>query len=232
MMRTARPPQPPSPGAARVRMRMRKAQISHYLWALSVRGREFGLNTLLAAKMPPWRSKLLVALLGLAFAMLLGRAFYLATNPLSRISANLVVANQPQDSLAALVKQAARLSQLSKNIESLSINSLRGAMEDSVAAAERAAVDFNAQSTAWSELRGKIKNDSSTYDALRAQLADLQRMQKDEIVRLKKLLDEAQRPSIFADAWSLFLSFLIGVLGSLLASGLYEAWRERRKRVA
>jgi len=213
-------------------MRRRKAEVSHFLWAITVRGRDFGRNALLAARVPPWRSTFLVVLLGIGFSLMIGRAFFSATNPLNRITANLVVANQPQDSLAALVTQANRLSLLSKNIESLSINSLKAAMDDSVVAAQRAAIDFNAQSNAWSELRGKIKDDSSTYESLRVQLADLQRMQKDEIVRLKTLLDEAQRPSIFADAFNLFLSFFVGVLSSLLASGLYEKWQARRRSAA
>jgi hypothetical protein len=228
-MRTNHRSQLASIGSARARTRRRKKEVSRLLWNLALKGRDLGRNALLAARMPPWRSKFLIALLGVCFAVLLGRAFFLATNPLNRLRANLVVANQPQDSLSALVQQATKLSALSQNIESVSISSLRAAMEDSVATAQRAALDFNAQSNAWSELRGKIKDDSSTYESLRAQLADLQRMQKEEVVRLKSLLDEAQRPSIFADAFNLFLSFFVGVLSSLIASGLYEKWQTRRR---
>ena len=44
--------------------------------ALSPRGVNYATSPLLAAKTPPWRSRFLVALVGLAFAGLLGRAVY------------------------------------------------------------------------------------------------------------------------------------------------------------
>jgi cell division protein FtsI (penicillin-binding protein 3) len=44
--------------------------------AASVRSFNYSTSPLLAAPTPPWRSKLLVALVGLGFALLLGRAVY------------------------------------------------------------------------------------------------------------------------------------------------------------
>ena len=44
--------------------------------AASVRSVNYSTSPLLAAPTPPWRSKLLVALVGLGFALLLGRAVY------------------------------------------------------------------------------------------------------------------------------------------------------------
>ncbi len=163
-------------------------------------------NALIASKVPPWRSRFVLALIGLAFIGLLGRAYFLATNPLIQLRAAMAVANAPQDSLVSLARESARLEQISKNLDSMSINAIKQALQDSIAVAERAALDFNAQSKAWSDLRGKIRQDSSTYDALRNDLATLQSIQRGEILRLKQMLEEAQRPSIFADAWNLALS--------------------------
>src|SRR4029079_12753807 len=42
----------------------------------SMRSIKYSTSPLLAAPTPPWRSKLLVALVGLGFAVLLGRAIY------------------------------------------------------------------------------------------------------------------------------------------------------------
>ncbi|MDQ6684062.1 MAG: penicillin-binding protein 2, partial [Pseudomonadota bacterium] len=44
--------------------------------AVSVRSVNYATSPLLAAPTPPWRSKLLVGLVGLAFCLLLGRAVY------------------------------------------------------------------------------------------------------------------------------------------------------------
>jgi len=209
-------------------LEIQESQISYWLRAVATQGREFQQNALIAARIPAWRSKFLVAMIGFLFCGLLGQAFFVATNPLLKMQAQMVTANLPMDSLTMLVYQTDRLNQLTKKIDNVSVAALRSAMEESVRAANLAAVDFRAQSNAWSDLRGKIKDDTSTYDALRAQLAEVQRLQKDEIVRLKQMLDDAQRPSILADAWNLFLSFVLGVVGSFLASGLYERWRARR----
>ena len=45
--------------------------------ATSVRNLNYATSPLLASKTPPWRSRLLVALVGLAFAVLVGRAVYI-----------------------------------------------------------------------------------------------------------------------------------------------------------
>lgn len=182
-------------------------------------------NTLKSAQVPPVRLRSIILLFGLAFSTLLGRAYYLATNPLLQLRAAMVVANAPQDSLVALARESARLEQVSKNLDSMSINAIKQALKDASSVAVRAALDFNAQSRAWSDLRGKIRQDSSTYDALRNDLATLQSIQREEIMRLKEMLDKAQRPSIFVDVWNLALSFILGVLSSLVASTMYERWR-------
>jgi hypothetical protein len=202
--------------------------VSRQLGYLAARASYAAQSAIGAVSIPAWRSKFVVIVFGLLFSALLGRAFYLATNPLNRLRSAMVVANAPQDSLVALVREAERLKQLSSNIESLSISQLKAELQNSISVAQRAALEFNAQSQAWSDLRGKIKEDSTTYNALRADLAKLQELQQGEILRLKKMLDEAQRPSIFADAWNLGLSFALGVLSSILASWLYEAWKGRQ----
>jgi hypothetical protein len=216
-------------GTQRVQLRKRRSEIAARLAA-------FGRAAAAIPKMAhavylretEWRYRLVVTLFALSFLTLAGRGYYLATSPFIRTKANLVVLNTEQSSVAALVSQTEQLRLLTNNVERASLADIRAALEKTVTVANRAALDFQGQFEAWSELRGKIKQDSSTYDALRAQLSDLQKLQQGEILRLKEALDAAQKPSIFADVFNLSLSFVLGVLSSILASALYEGWRRRR----
>lgn len=218
-----------SVGNAKARARRRKKQLSAALFERAAgRAPEACNSEVIVSRVPLWRPKLIVVIFAFAFTTVAARAFFLATNPINQLRATMVAANSPQDSLAALVRQADQLESLSQNIEAISIATLRQAMNDSVAAAQRAALDFDSQSKAWSELRGKIKNDSSTYDQLRKDLYELKKMQSEEIVRLKTLLDEAQRPSLFADIWNLVFSFALGIGSSVFASALYDKLKRPR----
>lgn len=179
---------------------------------------------------PIWRSRLLVTIFAIGFVFMLGRAYYLATSPDIKMKAQMLAANLPLDALSALVYQSDRLSALSQDIDSVSVSTLRSAISDTAKAANSAAKEFRSRSQAWSELRGKIKNDQSTYDSLRSELEQVQKLQRGELIKLKKMLDEAQKPSIFADTINLTISFLLGVVGSILATWLYESWKGKKWR--
>ncbi len=173
-----------------------------------------------------WRSRVVVVALMLGFVALTARLIYLTTDAGLKLRAAVFVANSPQSALNQLVKETADLTRLADDIETMSIGDIRRRLRSSIAVADRAAVEFEAQSKAWSYVRGRIKEDSSTYDALRKDLAESQRLQEDEVRRLKRLLDDAQKPSLIADTWNLALSFFLGFLSSLLASAMYEKWKK------
>lgn len=221
-----------SPGSAKVRAKRRKRQISERMSDIPPQRISVEEAPVAALRSQGWRSRFIVVIFGLLFAVLVGRAFFLATNPLMKLRAAMFTANSPQNALFELAQETAKLHQLSASLESMSINQLRETIQQSAAVAQRAALEFSAQSRAWSELRGRIREDSSTYEALRADLARLQSLQQQEIVGLKRMLDEAQRPSIFADALNLSLSFSPGVLSSILASWMYERWGKHQSSTA
>jgi len=180
------------------------------------------------AVLPSWMSHFLLSLFAIGFALMIGRAYCLATDQDNRLRAQLISANLPLDALSELVYQSDKLTSISENIESVSVAALRISISDTAKAASNAAEEFRARSKAWSELRGKIKNDQSTYDNLRSDISQVQALQKDEVIKLKKMLDEAQRPSIFADAFNMTLSFILGILGSIISSWLYESWKGKK----
>lgn len=182
-----------------------------------------------ALKVFSWRTRVVVVALMLGFVALTARLIYLTIDAGLKLRAAVFVANSPQSALNQLVKETADLTRLADDIETMSIGDIRRRLRSSIAVADRAAVEFEAQSKAWSYVRGRIKEDSSTYDALRKDLAESQRLQEDEVRRLKRLLDDAQKPSLIADTWNLALSFFLGFLSSLLASAMYEKWKEPRR---
>jgi hypothetical protein len=219
-------------GAARAAMKRRREEVAAKMRDWASQARNLSESQLAFIRQNAFRTKMLVVIFSLLFSALAGRAYYLATDSFIRSKADMVLLNTELSSASALARESERLSRLASRLENVSLGELREILANAASLAERASRDFKAQYSSWSALRGKIKEDSSTYESLRVQLAELQRLQNEEILRLKQMLDAAQKPSIFADAMNLTLSFALGVLSSLLASGVYTWWQERRARAA
>lgn len=221
-----------SPGLARANARKRKKEIAERFRYLMHFARPCSESHLAFFQQNVRRARLLVWAFAILFVTLCARGYYLATDSSIRAKADLVLLNSELSSVVALARESERLGRLASRLEDLSLSELRNVLSDASILAERASRDFQAQYASWSNLRGRIREDSSTYEALRAQLAELQRLQNEEIVRLKQMLDAAQEPSIYADVVNLLLSFSLGILSSLLASGLYTWWKSRGSSTA
>ena len=174
------------------------------------------------------RSKVLAVVAGLLMMILLGRAIALHTFDYYRTQNALLQANREPLSLKLLNEHIESLDAMALNIEKASLGDIKAALEKTIRLTNQASQEYKVQFNAWSELRGKIKNDGSTYNALRAQLNDLQKFQQEEILRLRELLNKAQQDSPWEYFWSIALSFFLGVLGSLFASKVYDEWKERK----
>jgi hypothetical protein len=217
-------------GTVKVATRRRKSEVASRLAMLSRFKRVFRKGHAEYTAMNFNRSRFVLIVFVALFALLLGRAYYLATSPFIRAQANLLSANTELSSVGALARQSSRLDQLSSQVEEMSLSDIRALLDETAALARRAARDFQSQYDSWSSLQGNIQEDSRAHDALRLKLDEVKRLQEGEVVRLKAMLDEAQKPSVFADALNLIISFFLGVLGSIAANAIYTAWQARKPR--
>jgi hypothetical protein len=219
-------------GSAKTAMRHRRADVAYRMAYWKQVARRFRVEHLQYVSLNDSRARIVMAIFTLAFTIALGRAYYLATDPFLRQQAALIAVNTELSSVSALERQSRKLSELTVRVEAISIGELRTLLIETAKIARGAAVDFQTQYEAWSSMRGMIKQDSSTYDALRSQLAEAKKMEQEEILYLKKMLEAAQQPSIFSDVVNLTISFVFGIVSSLVASAMYERWSHRRRSAA
>lgn len=191
----------------------------------------YATSPLLASKTPPWRSRFVISLIALAFSMLFARTIYVMLIWKPSGKTELARAAISKDSLSSLAVEIERLSQLSTKTDSLSINELRQAIQRSTEVASRAAVDLQSQAKTWEEIRRGIAEDKVTHDTLKANLLEIKKLHAEEIVRVKSLIDAATRPSVWGEVFNLAISFIFGVLSSILASWIYDQRKRDVKEV-
>lgn len=171
-----------------------------------------------------FRTRVVIWIFLVAAALLAWRACFVAMSPTYRVRAALIEANLQPKFMDPLRVQVRDLQALSQRLERVSIGELRSALERTAGLTEQATREFELQYASWTVLRGQIKNDGSSYDALRVQLADVQNLHEKEIQRLRAALDLAAKPSVWSDIWTTLLSFVLGIASSILATMTWERW--------
>ena len=141
---------------------------------------------------------------------------------------NLVLMNREPKSLQKLNDHAGKLEAMTTNIEEYSFFDIRTAIQETTNLVTLTNRELEAQYDAWVDIQDRIKNDSGSYYKLRNQLNDIQNLQDRQILELKKMLEQAEKPSIVDDFISLSLTFMLGILSSLLASAGRSEWKRRR----
>lgn len=184
-----------------------------------------------------WRSRFVVGVLTVFALLILYRASFVVLSPSYRARNAMLQANLQPVFVAPLIEQVGKLKTIGENVETTTIVDLREALTNTVRLAEHATKEFEAQYASWSVLRGEIKNDGTTYNELRRQLEETQRMQEAEIIRLRGALDKAVKPSVWWDIGAGAVTFLLGILSSILASmtwermpALKEWWRRQAEK--
>lgn len=221
---------------SRVRTRKRRHLVAAVLARARLGNAEFHSEpycTLLRRTLQ-WRSRFVMSVFAVFAILILYRAAFVVFNPSHRVRAAMLQANLQPVFVAPLIEQVAKLKTIGENVETMTIVDLRDALTNTVRIAEYATKEFEAQYASWSVLRGEIKNDGTTYNELRRQLNDTQRMQDAEIIRLRDALDKAVKPSVWWDIGAGALTFLLGIVSSIFSSMTWEripalkAWWHRQ----
>lgn len=181
---------------------------------------------------PQRRLLVIVIILSLGAASLLGRALYLATSDAHQGRTNLVIMTRVPQSLGKLDAQNQKIAAVAANIDSHSLNEIKRVLDETSRIAGRASLELKAQSDAWEKIKSKTNVDASTYQEVQKNLELVGALQSNEIVRLKKLLEESGQPSLWEGILGHASSFFLGVISSLAAAGCikgFAAWRSRRR---
>ncbi len=154
----------------------------------------------------------------LIFGALIYRSSVLTLGEENREKVNLVLMNREPVSLEKLNNHVENLERMTSNINEYSFSKIEAAIRETITLVNFTNRELNAQYNAWLEVKGKIREDSTSFQKLKNDLRKIQKMQGQEILALKKLLDEAEQPNSFADGFNLALTFTLGIMSSLIAT--------------
>lgn len=169
-------------------------------------------------------------LIALAVA-LVARALFILYNDDVQSKINLKLMSREPTSLRLLENKRAEIDRATKNIGSLSLDEIQALLATTSLLAGQASTELKAQEDAWDKMKIRSDVDAATYEDVKRQLNIVSKMQSEEIIKLKGLLDEAKSPSVMDNIWGLFASFLIGVISSFAATFLLDLIRKRRSEV-
>jgi len=158
---------------------------------------------------------------------LFSRSIYLMVGENNRINSDLIIASRTPLSLDQLNIQAVKLKKIADNIDSYSFGQIKQAINETVNLVKISNREINAQYEAWLNVKSKINVDTKHYVQLKHQLSKIQELQTAEIIRLRLMLKNAERPSIIVDIWNLILTFVLGVSSSFAASLLWKKYKSR-----
>jgi hypothetical protein len=164
----------------------------------------------------------------LVMLLLTIRAVILTVGHENTLRSNLFVMNRSSISLNELTTHIKKLESMMEDIENYKLYDIKEALQKTINLVETASQEFNAQYDAWINVKSEISKDKSSYLKLREQLEQVQKMRNSEILRFKELLDEAREPPVYADVINLLLSFLMGVISSIIATNITSWWTMRK----
>lgn len=175
-----------------------------------------------------FRANFILVTLALGFSLLIVRAVILSLSDEAKLRTNVVLMNRAPVSLQQLTSHIGELEVMTSNIEKVSLGEIKLGLENTIRLVNQSNMELKAQYDAWIRIKDEIKKDDAQFRGLRNQLTHMQSLQDEEILRLKNMLNKAQKPSIFADATNLFLSFVLGVLSSIIATRGLRWWEMRK----
>lgn len=175
-----------------------------------------------------WRSRFIFSLLAFLAFLLIVKTAILTVGNSNRMQSNLAVMNRSPQSFIELGKQVEKLQQITANIDNYKLKEIKDELSTTAILAAHARTEFQAQYDAWISVQGEISRDKESFLKLKQRLDEVQRLQDAEIVRLSNLLEESTKTSIAEDAFGWVLSFIVGVMSSILATSIYDKWNKKR----
>lgn len=175
------------------------------------------------------RRNLILFCLWVCFLALVVRSAFLTIGSANRMQSSLAVMNRSPQSFIALGTQVEKLDKITANIDNYKIGEIKDALIDTAILARNANKEFQAQYESWLFVRGAIDKDKNSFLQLRKKLDEVQKLQDGEIVHLKELLDESNKPSLASEIFNFSSAFVLGVFSSIIATMIYEKYKTGKK---
>lgn len=178
-----------------------------------------------------YSSKYRLITLAIVFAVmvcgLIYRVSVLTLGEENRGKANLVLMNRSPISMQKLNMHVAQLEEMTGNIGDYSFSNIKHSIEETIDLVNQTNREIEAQYYAWLQVKDLINHDEESFVQLKEQLLQIQSLQDNEILSMKRVLDEAEKPSLITDMFNLTLTFLLGIFSSLFATIGWSLWKKK-----
>lgn len=176
------------------------------------------------------RIKMILFYFLLFFIIISVRSAILMIGRANKLKSNLIIMNRTPPSFAELSNQVVKLQHITSDIDNYTLSDIKDNLVLTANLAEIAGSEFQSQYNSWVAVKGQISKDNENFVQLKQKLDQVQKLQDTEVVRLSKLLDEYMKPTLSSIGISMFGSFIVGVLSSILASYVYARWPQRVRK--
>ncbi|OBT06768.1 hypothetical protein A9267_12745 [Shewanella sp. UCD-FRSSP16_17] len=171
---------------------------------------------------------LVLIILGV-FGLLGYRAAVVTMGMENATSTNLMLVTRTPNSLTKLQEHSDKMNLMINDIESLPLKDIRSTITKTVALINLTTREIDAQYEAWVDLKAKMDDDGVTFRELKKNLDTIKTLQGEEIISLKKTLDDVNNDDVSVQFISLLISFIVGILSSTVASLLYPSIKDKAK---
>lgn len=174
---------------------------------------------------PRWRTGYLAFLFAVMAGVLVFNLFYLMLSDWNKTRSDLWVMNRTPVSLTLLRDQSTRLEKMTSDIERHSLQDIKIELEKTTRLANAAIFEMKAQHDSWGHIQKRMQGDAINFSALRQELDDLQALRDTQAETIKKILEQRSALLILA---GYLVSFLLGIVSSLVAAGIQKTLVKRR----
>lgn len=162
--------------------------------------------------------------------VLLWRSAYVSLGEESRARANIELMTRTPLNLSKLEAQTKLIDDVSHHIEDYSLKDIADLLHHVANLAAFSNREIEAQSEAWIKIKTSASVDAKAYQELQRNLAVTNRLQAEEINRLRVVLSKAQDRAPVYYFMSFFWTFLVGVVIALITEYVVKALAPKARR--
>lgn len=140
---------------------------------------------------------------------------------------NLMILARTPQSLISLKEQSKELDLLASNIEKNSFEDIKKNIDRTIYLINSTTKEIEAQYKSWENVKEQMNVDSSKLIILKQNLDNIQSAQTEEIAKLKAILNTAYTESAIDKSVGYIVSFVIGVLSSLIATIIFPTMKSK-----
>jgi len=171
------------------------------------------------------RVHLIQYLFGVIVLLVFARGIYILIGKDLNDEINTILVTRPLVSLKALAAHTDKIELVQNDIENQSFAQIKKMFEDTLRLTQNSVIEIKSQESAWLELKSEMKEDRVNFEQIKNQLADVENIKDQQIIRVKELMDVSESSFVIRSLqWvgNHFVGFALGILASLIVNWIAQ----------